>query len=40
MNGPENAVWSYEKPYDEVLVITEHLAFYPDKVDSITTKAA
>ena len=31
----ENAVWSYETPYDEVAVIKEHLAFYPDKVDSI-----
>lgn len=35
-NGPENAVWTYEEPYDEMLVIKEHLAFYPDKVDSIT----
>ena len=32
----ENAVWSYEQPYDEVAVIKEHLAFYPNKVDSIT----
>lgn len=31
--GPENAVWSYESPYDEMLAIKEHLAFYPDKVD-------
>ena len=31
----ENAVWSYETPYDEVAVIKEYLAFYPDKVDSI-----
>lgn len=31
----ENAVWSYETPYDEVAVIKDHLAFYPDKVDSI-----
>jgi len=31
----ENAVWSYEAPYDEVAVIKDHLAFYPDKVDSI-----
>ena len=34
--GPENAVWTYEEPYDEMLAIKEHLAFYPDKVDSIT----
>lgn len=33
--GPENAVWSYEQPYDEVLGIKDRLAFYPDKVDSI-----
>jgi uncharacterized protein (DUF427 family) len=36
VSGPENAVWSYEEPYDEVAVIKERLAFYPDKVDSIT----
>ena len=35
VNGPENAVWSYEQPYDEVALIKEHLAFYPDKVDAI-----
>ena len=35
-NGAENAVWSYETPYDEVLPIKEHLAFYPNKVDAIT----
>lgn len=35
VNGPENAVWSYEQPYDEMLTIKERLAFYPDKVDSI-----
>jgi len=34
-NGPENAVWSYEDPYDEVRVIKDHLAFYPNKVDSV-----
>ncbi|OLD45319.1 MAG: hypothetical protein AUI48_13365 [Chloroflexi bacterium 13_1_40CM_2_68_14] len=33
--GPENAVWSYEQPYDEMVSIKELLAFYPDKVDSI-----
>jgi uncharacterized protein (DUF427 family) len=35
VNGAENAVWTYETPYDEVSVIKEGLAFYPDKVDSI-----
>jgi uncharacterized protein (DUF427 family) len=35
----ENAVWSYEQPFEEVKVIQERLAFYPDKVDSITTSA-
>ena len=32
-NGPENAVWSYEQPYDELLAITELVAFYPDKFE-------
>jgi len=31
----ENAVWSYEHPYDEVVEIREFLAFYPRKVDLI-----
>jgi uncharacterized protein (DUF427 family) len=39
-NGPQNAVWTYEEPYDEMLVIKEHVAFYPDKVDSITVTEA
>ena len=30
-----NAVWSYEKPYDAVAEIRDHLAFYPDRVDTI-----
>ena len=30
-----NAVWSYETPYDSVAPIKDHLAFYPDRVDSI-----
>ncbi len=34
----ENAVWSYETPYDEMGVIKELLAFYPDKVDSIVAE--
>ena len=33
--GAENAAWSYEDPYDEVSVIRDLLAFYPDKVDAI-----
>jgi uncharacterized protein (DUF427 family) len=35
-DGPEDAVWSYEEPYNEMGVIKERLAFYPEKVDSIT----
>jgi uncharacterized protein (DUF427 family) len=35
IDGPENAVWSYEEPVDEMRPIRELLAFYPDKVDSI-----
>ena len=30
-----NAVWSYERPLEQVKAIREHLAFYPDKVDAI-----
>jgi len=37
-NGPENAVWTYEQPFDEMSLIKDRLAFYPDKVDSITTE--
>jgi len=32
-----NAIWSYELPYEAVSGIKEHLAFYPDRVDSIET---
>ena len=35
-NGAENAVWSYEQPYDEMLAIKDLLAFYPDRVDAIS----
>jgi uncharacterized protein (DUF427 family) len=30
-----NAVWSYEQPLAQMGVIKDHVAFYPDKVDSI-----
>jgi uncharacterized protein (DUF427 family) len=30
-----NAVWSYVQPYPAVADIAGHLAFYPDRVDSI-----
>ena len=30
--GSQNAVWSYENPYDETAVIKDRLAFYADKV--------
>jgi uncharacterized protein (DUF427 family) len=32
----ENAIWSYETPYDECAAITEHMAFYPGRVDALT----
>lgn len=33
--GAENAVWSYETPFDEVRAIEGALAFYGKKVDAI-----
>jgi len=30
-----NAIWTYESPYAAVSEIKEHLAFYPDRVDSV-----
>ena len=35
-----NAVWSYEDPYSAVAPIKGHLAFYPDRVDSIEERPA
>lgn len=32
-DGAENAVWSYEAPYEAVAEIAGHLAFYPDRVE-------
>jgi len=37
-SGPrlvENAVWSYEAPYERMAAIEGHLAFYGDRVDAI-----
>jgi uncharacterized protein (DUF427 family) len=31
----ENAIWTYEMPYDCVSEIKDYVAFYPDRVDSI-----
>jgi uncharacterized protein (DUF427 family) len=33
-----NAVWTYENPYPAVAEIKDHVAFYPDRVDSIEIK--
>jgi uncharacterized protein (DUF427 family) len=34
-----NAVWVYREPYEAVAAIRDHLAFYPDRVDSIVEQA-
>ena len=34
-----NAVWTYEAPYTAVSLIKDHLAFYPDRVDTIQVSA-
>jgi uncharacterized protein (DUF427 family) len=31
-------VWCYENPYPAVSEIAGHVAFYPDRVDSIAVK--
>lgn len=36
----ENAVWSYESPHPAMAEIKDHLAFYPDRVDSIEATEA
>ena len=35
-----NAVWTYEAPYASVDEIKYHLAFYPDRIDSIEERPA
>jgi uncharacterized protein (DUF427 family) len=32
----DNAIWTYESPHDAVSGIKDYLAFYPDRVDSIS----
>jgi len=34
-----NAVWTYENPFSAVAAIKDHLAFYPNRVDSIEERA-
>jgi len=29
----ENAVWSYEDPFEQVAGLRDHVSFYPDRVD-------
>lgn len=38
--GPRaaNAVWTYEAPFAAVAIIKDHVAFYPDRFDSIETR--
>jgi uncharacterized protein (DUF427 family) len=31
----QNAIWSYEAPFDAARAISGHLAFYPQRVDAI-----
>jgi uncharacterized protein (DUF427 family) len=33
-----NAVWTYRAPYAAVADISDHLAFYPDRVDTINER--
>ena len=35
-----NAIWTYEDPFEAVAAIKDHLAFYPDRVDSIDERAS
>jgi len=35
-----NAIWTYEVPYEAVAAIKDHLAFYPERVDSIDERAS
>jgi uncharacterized protein (DUF427 family) len=37
--GAHNAAWTYEDAYPAVAAIDGHLAFYPNRVDSIEIEA-
>jgi len=34
-----DAIWEYRAPHDAVAEIKDHVAFYPDRVDSFTVEA-
>ena len=34
--GAENIAWGYETPYDEMIEIKGYVAFYSDRLDSLT----
>ncbi len=34
-----NAIGTYEAPYPSVAGIKDHIAFYPDRVDSMTVES-
>ena len=34
-----DAIWTYETPFDAMVEIKDHLAFYPDRVDAIEERA-
>jgi len=36
IESAENAIWTYEAPYEAVAAIKDHVAFYTDKMDSVT----
>ena len=36
IESAENAVWAYEEPYDAVAAIGDHVAFYTDRMDSVS----
>jgi uncharacterized protein (DUF427 family) len=35
-----NAVWTYEDPFAAVAAIKDHLAFYPDRVETVEERPA